>query len=174
MSRGKITGEVAWNATAFGQPMASGGGMSGWFKRPAFQSTLPALKKRSGIWVRTGKSTAFNGRLVPDVSAHADPALGYSIVLGGLPFYGAGTSASAPLWAALLACIAEQIGRPVGWVNKQLARAAKAGAFTDITKGDNTITGAKRGFDAGPGWDACTGYGTPNGKRLADVLAAKR
>jgi len=174
MSRGKFASETAWNSTVDGLQVATGGGMSGCFTRPAFQSSLRPKFKRSGIWTQKGSATAFNGRLVPDVAAHADHNGGYAIVLAGKPFFADGTSASAPLWAALLACVGEQIGRPVGWLNKNLARAAAAGAFNDITTGNNKIDGVGRWFEAGPGWDPCTGYGSPNGERLAAFLAKAR
>ena len=63
----------------------------------------------------------------------------------------------APLWAALIALINQQLGKPVGFLNTTLY-AKGASGLTDITSGTN---GA---YQAGPGWDACTGTGTPSGQ----------
>jgi kumamolisin len=170
--RGDFTGETAWNSTVFGMQRATGGGVSGWFPRPSYQRSLKGPAGQKGIWVRK-PSKQWRGRLVPDVAAHADRALGYAIVLGGKPFAADGTSAAAPLWAALLARVAEAIGRPVGWFNKSLPAAAAAGAFHDVTEGNNAVDDVARSFSAGPGWDPCTGYGSPNGERLVAALSAR-
>jgi kumamolisin len=80
-----------------------------------------------------------------------------------------GTSAVSPLWAALVARLAQATNRRFGLLQPLLYGPVSAGhvakGFRDITSGDN---GA---FDAGPGWDACTGLGVPNGTQLLDVLA---
>jgi kumamolisin len=68
----------------------------------------------------------------------------------------------APLWAALIALINQQKGKPVGYVNPSLY--ANPRALHDITSGNN---GAYR---AAPGWDPCTGLGSPNGAKLATAL----
>ena len=78
-----------------------------------------------------------------------------------------GTSAVAPLWAGLIALINESIGKPVGFVNPLLYQiVSSAGDFNDITSGTN---GA---YSAGPGWDACTGLGSPLGAQIAAALGA--
>jgi len=77
-----------------------------------------------------------------------------------------GTSAVAPLWAALIALINEQLGKPVGFLNTTLY-AKGPGALRDITVGTN---GA---YSAGAGWDACTGLGSPGGQALLTALKGK-
>jgi kumamolisin len=72
-----------------------------------------------------------------------------------------GTSAVAPLWAGLVALLNESLGSPLGFAQPRLYSAA---GFHDITSGDN---GA---YDAGPGWDACTGLGSPDGSALLSAL----
>jgi kumamolisin len=72
-----------------------------------------------------------------------------------------GTSAVAPLWAGLLARINSELKTPAGLINTRLY--ANPGAMRDIRTGNN---GA---YKAQPGWDACTGLGSPDG---AQVLAA--
>jgi kumamolisin len=73
----------------------------------------------------------------------------------------------APLWAALIALINEQTGKPAGFVNTTLYAMAAQKTFHDITSGNN---GA---YSAGPGWDACTGLGSPDGEKLLTTLSGK-
>jgi len=107
------------------------------------------------------------GRGVPDVCGDADPATGYQIFYGGKGNVVGGTSAVAPLWAGLLARINQKLGTPVGYFNPLLySKLGNSGAFRDITKGNNDTTGNIGGYSAGPGWDACTGWGSPRGAAL--------
>jgi len=78
-----------------------------------------------------------------------------------------GTSAVAPLWAGLIACFNSSLKTPVGYLNPTLYQtvAAVAGTFHDITSGNND------GYSAGPGWDACSGWGSPNGAAILQSLA---
>src|SRR5208337_4170610 len=69
-----------------------------------------------------------------------------------------GTSAVAPLWAALVARINHKMGKPAGFLNPLIYnQAVEASGFHDITEGNSGS------FSAGPGWDPCTGLGTPDG-----------
>jgi kumamolisin len=110
----------------------------------------------------------FQGRGVPDVCGDADPASGYEVLVDGASTVIGGTSAVAPLWAGLLARINQSLGKPVGYLNPLLysasADAGTSAAFHDITSGSNG------GYSAGPGWDACTGLGSPNGAALLASL----
>jgi kumamolisin len=76
-----------------------------------------------------------------------------------------GTSAVAPLWAGLVAVANQQLGTHVGFIQPAIYAAKAASAFNDITVGNN---GA---FSAGPGWDACTGLGSPIAGKLIPLLA---
>ena len=75
-----------------------------------------------------------------------------------------GTSAVAPLWAGLVALLNEGLGRPVGWFQPFLYSPAARGGLHDIVDGSN---GA---YSASPGWDPCTGLGSPNGAALLAAL----
>jgi kumamolisin len=76
-----------------------------------------------------------------------------------------GTSAVAPLMAGLLALINEQLGKSVGFLNPILYQGIdQTQVFNDITDGDNN------GYSAGPGWDACTGWGSVDGTKLLNAL----
>ena len=137
-----IASETVWNDGSQGG--ATGGGFSVLFPLPAWQTS-------AGI--------AGSGRGVPDVAGDAAPESGFNILVDGQAEVVGGTSAVAPLWAALVALINQKKGTSVGLVNPLLYPAAKD--FHDITQGNN---GA---FKAGPGWDACTGLGSPDGAKLA-------
>ncbi len=168
LSAGKVLAEEVWNTPMLGTHVASGGGESGVFARPDYQASLPALPTK-GVWRSPRRSVGTPGRLVPDVSALADRAIGYAMTLGGRPFVGHGTSAVAPLWAALLARISERSGKRVGWINSVLYRGGGRG-FLDITEGNNQMPGAETWFSAASGWDACTGWGAPDGAALEKLL----
>jgi kumamolisin len=101
-------------------------------------------------------------RGVPDVAGDADPDTGYDVRIDGEDTVIGGTSAVAPLWAALIARINQASGKNAGLVNPQLY--ANPQALRDITSGNNGD------FEATIGWDACTGLGSPNGTLLASLL----
>src|SRR5580692_2132446 len=115
-------------------------------------------------------AAASGGRGVPDVAGNADPVTGYSIYADGKSQVVGGTSAVAPLWAALISRLAQATGTRFGLIQPALYAGASPGAdapgFHDITSGNN---GA---YSAGPGWDACTGLGSPDGTALLDRLKA--
>src|SRR5579862_3148252 len=148
-----IHSEQAWNELAQNEG-ATGGGVSEVFVTPAFQKGVKVPAAPNG----------FRGRGVPDVAADADPASGYNVLVDGQSTVIGGTSAAAPLWAGLLARINQLVGKPAGYLNPILYSANVAVTFHDITSGNND------GYSAGPGWDPCTGLGTPDGARLLAAL----
>jgi kumamolisin len=109
--------------------------------------------------------TQASGRGVPDVCGDADPQTGYVIRVDGAEETIGGTSAVAPLWAGLIACLDEHLGAPLGFVQPLLYPLLGSSSFHDITSGDNGS------YAAGPGWDACTGLGSPDGTALAAALS---
>jgi kumamolisin len=153
-----ITSETVWNELANDEG-ATGGGISDVFPLPSWQD---------GAGVPPSANPSKNvGRGVPDVTGDADPTTGYVTRVDGNPDVIGGTSAVAPLWAGLIALINQSIGKPVGFINPLLYQdAAKSGDLNDITSGNN---GA---YSAGPGWDACSGLGSPIGTQVAAALGA--
>lgn len=143
-SNSVITSEVVWNELATDEG-ATGGGVSTVFPLPSWQSGAGVPKPTNSA----------GGRGVPDVAGDADPSTGYSIRVDGQDLVIGGTSAVAPLWAGLLAVANAQNGQSAGFLQPLLYPAKAKAAFRDITSGNN---GA---FSAGPGWDACTGLGSP-------------
>jgi kumamolisin len=152
----KITTQVVWDDLPNGG--ATGGGVSDVFALPSWQTSAGVPPSSN-----PGRKS---GRGVPDVSGDADPQTGYSIRVDGKQTTVGGTSAVAPLWTGLLALVNQSIGRPVGYINPLLYGKAFASAFRDVVSGTN---GA---YDAGPGWDACTGWGSPDGAKLLSLLSA--
>jgi kumamolisin len=151
-SDGQIASEVVWNDVGGG---ATGGGASSVFALPAWQEGLQLTRTAGG-------TSPLASRGVPDVSGDASPETGYQVRVDGQNLVFGGTSAVAPLWAGLLARINQLKGEPVGFINPQLYN--QPGALRAITQGNNGD------FAASPGWNACTGLGSPNGVKLADVL----
>lgn len=150
-----IQSETVWNDGAQGG--ATGGGISDSFALPSWQQNVGVPPS-----VNAG---AHVGRGVPDVAGDADPQTGYVTLVDGQSGVIGGTSAVAPLWAGLTALLNETSGVRLGFFNAQLYAQART-ALNDVTVGNN---GA---YQAGPGWDACTGLGSPNGTQLAAALAA--
>ena len=165
--------EVVWNERGglrenFGG--SSGGGISMFFDRPKWQHRLS---------VEQENPDGIRGRCVPDVAAAAAMDTGYKLVIQGEKRVGrGGTSASAPLWAALIARINAKLGWRVGYLTPVLyqsppGRRKSVGAIVcnDIRKGNNK-TVPVGGYHARPGYDLTTGWGSPIGSRLLKAMKA--
>jgi kumamolisin len=147
-----IASEEVWNELA-AKEGATGGGVSTVFPLPSWQAS-------SGV----PKAGSFVGRGVPDVAGDADPTTGYIVRVDGSTSVIGGTSAVAPLWAGLLALNNAQNKTTAGFIQPTIYTAKAKPAFNDITTGNNG------NFKAGPGWDACTGLGSPIGTALIKLL----
>jgi subtilase family serine protease len=161
--------ETVWHTpSGAASPQTSGGGFSHLFPPPAYQDGVVGIGATRGV---------------PDVAADAAGQTGITLAVSAGPgkdyFYpAAGTSASTPLWAALIALADQYAGRHLGFVNPAIYRIARSAsyheAFHDITTGNNTITfpdGTITGYSAAPGWDPVTGWGSPNAQMLIPLLA---
>jgi len=150
-----ITSESVWNDGSTG----GGGGISDMLPVPSFQekANLPPS-------VNDGRTR----RGVPDVAGDAAPGTGYQVVVNGQTEVVGGTSAVAPLWAGLTALINEGATAPVGFFLPFLY--ANSTLLRQITEGNNIPSGNTVGYQAGPGWNACTGLGVPNGESLLMAL----
>jgi kumamolisin len=135
----------------------TGGGVSQHYPRPDWQDGLRVPRT----------SYKFKGRGIPDVAGVADPDTGYRVRLRRNDVQG-GTSAVAPLWAALIARFNQALGTRVGYLNPLLYESIAPLGFNSVTKGTNGK------YHARPGWDACTGHGTPDGKALLEALRRAR
>jgi kumamolisin len=152
--------EVVWNE---GPDSGTGGGVS---------DVTPVPSWQEGKVPRSINHGNFAGRAIPDVAANADPDTGYLIIAGGKAMVVGGTSASAPLWASLIARINALSNARTGNFNALLyGTIGPTGSLRDVTMGNNDTEGLLDGhFAAGPGWDACTGWGAPNGGKLLAAL----
>ncbi|WP_179401484.1 S53 family peptidase [Burkholderia guangdongensis] len=149
-----IRRETVWNDTAEGGG-AGGGGISTLYDLPVWQQGLEAT-------LADGSRVPLAKRGVPDVAGDASPQTGYEVTVAGATTVMGGTSAVAPLWAALIARLNAAGGANAGWVNPVLY--GHPAALRDITEGSNGT------YAAATGWDACTGLGSPDGAQLAAIL----
>lgn len=162
-STGSYMSETAWNQGS----EAPGGGFSHLYARPAYQDGVSGISKIRGV---------------PDVAGDAGEP-------GGTPIVAAvgsririlaasGTSGSAPLLGGLIALADQYAHHDLGFVNPliyQIARSPSYNqAFHDVTSGNNSVTAGQAsvtGYQAGPGWDPVTGWGSPNAQELIPLLA---
>jgi subtilase family serine protease len=170
---GTWIGETTWGLPD-GSPgsgfQASGGGFSHLFPRPSYQNGVHGIGSM---------------RALPDVAADANPQTGVPVVTsntgGGYTISGhGGTSASAPIWAGIIALADQHAGHHLGFVNPAIYQIARSlqyhQAFHDITAGNSNTAefpdGTITGYRAAPGWDPVTGWGSPNAQVLVPLLAS--
>lgn len=156
-----VVHETVWND---GPGSGTGGGVSDYTAAPSWQNGIVPVSINPGH---------FAGRAIPDVAANADPKTGYLTMSGGKFGIVGGTSAAAPLWASLVARINKAMGAKAGNFNALLySNYGPKGVLRDITVGNNDTDGLLDGqFAAGPGWDACTGWGVPDGQKLLAAMS---
>jgi kumamolisin len=171
--KGTAYNEVAWkdgDGLRADNGGSTGGGVSVTF--------TPPPTWQASVAVKSVNPAAKLGRCTPDVSADASANTGYFMVIGGKGIVEGGTSASSPLWASLIARMnaALPAGKRVGYVTPLLYKSAVAGGPTvgaagckDITSGNND-TATVGGYTSGTGYDAVTGWGSPNGVNLLNAL----
>jgi len=153
--------ETTW-AQSFG---TTGGGISDFFSLPTYQV---------GAGVPLSANDGHQGRGIPDIAGNADPASGYNLIVDGSNFPGVGgTSATAPLYAALVALCNARLGRNVGFLNPLLYALNNTGVIRDIADNASNATGGAPGYTAGPGWDGATGLGVVDGQGLLAALTAR-
>jgi len=148
---------------------STGGGVSRVFPQPSWQT----------VEVRPPDGSGVTGRIIPDIAALAGPPY-YQLVLLGRAAPNGGTSAAAPLWAALIARSAAALNPPRApvFLAPLLYGAGPDGhplgtsVCRDITSGNNTSTPPGWGFSAGPGFDAVSGWGVPDGPPLVGTQMA--
>jgi subtilase family serine protease len=147
--------EAAWGAPI--DQSGTGGGPSRFYPLPDYQKGV-------------AQSAGHGLRQVPDVSGNADPLTGFHIIFGGEDGQAGGTSASTPLWAATVALINQDLKKKglreagfanpaIYWMGQNSSKFASP-PFHDVTAGNNLA------YDAGPGWDFATGWGSMNAVAL--------
>jgi subtilase family serine protease len=166
---GAYASETAWNkqVPGFPQAVASSGGFSRVFARPAYQDGIPGSGARRGV---------------PDVSSDAGQGTGIAFVQAAngefAIFSAVGTSAASPAWAGIVALADQYAGRHLGFINPAIYRIGRSAryhrAFHDVTRGNNTVKSGSvtvKGFSASRGWDPVTGWGSPDAQVLIPLLA---
>jgi len=160
---GSWSAETIWNS---GNGHGGSGGISPTYPIPTWQQ---------GLNMTTNGGSTTN-RNIPDVAM-----VGQNISIiendGQTNTY-AGTSCSTPLWAGFMALVNQQgavYGQPtVGFINPAIYGIGLGtnflSCFRDITNGNNTSGSSPTRFYAVPGYDLCTGWGTPAGQALIDAL----
>ena len=162
---GSWVSEKVWN---WGNGIGTCGGISVTYPIPVWQLGI-------NMTTNQGSTTMRN---LPDVALTADNI--YIIADNGIEEPGTGgTSCAAPLWAGFTALVNQQAAQgaraPVGFLNPTIYNIGKSplygATFHDIVVGNNTSPASTNEFYAVPGYDLCTGWGTPAGTNLIDILA---
>jgi hypothetical protein len=165
---GSWSAEQVWNwGDVNGTYAGTSGGISSYYPLPSWQSGV-SLDSNGG---------STNNRNIPDVALTGDNIIVY--YGGGIVTNVGGTSCAAPLWAALTALVNQQTALlelpPVGFLNPALYTLGQSSNYTssfhDITTGNNFSAASPAEFSAVAGYDLCTGWGTPAGQSIIDVLA---
>jgi uncharacterized repeat protein (TIGR03803 family) len=168
--------ETVWNSGNLGASHAwplngdgywgSGGGVSSVYSIPGWQQSVNT----------TAAGGSSSMRNIPDVALTADDV--WVIYDSGLSGSFMGTSCAAPLWAGFMALVNQQRvtngATPIGFLNPAIYAIGQstnyAACFHDITNGNNTWSGSPNKFNAGSGYDLCTGWGTVGGSNLINAL----
>jgi hypothetical protein len=162
-TNGAYLAEQVWN---WGGGQGSSGGVSTHYPIPSYQQGVSMAANQGSTTMRN----------VPDVALTADNV--YVVYGNGTNATVGGTSCAAPLWAGFMALVNQQASAvglpPGGFLNPALYAIGQTSTvvsrFHDITTGNNTWAGSPNLFFAVPGYDLCTGWGTPNGAGLIDFL----
>jgi kumamolisin len=195
---GAISKEIVWNELGdlqqgkFYYGGATGGGVSDRYPAPSYQIN-------AGVSLPSVNSPPAKGRCIPDVAGNAGMTTGYLVSQppgSSMPIAPVGgTSAAAPMWAALMACVRESLSKtfndkiPVFFFNDFVYANGKSGAFRDIVGGrkvtydpnqgpipgaftaaGNNRSSEANGYYSNEGFDLCTGWGSPNGIVLLEQL----
>jgi kumamolisin len=167
--------ETAWGQPATFSGGGGGGGVSSVFAMPTWQTGTGVNEPGYSSLSACGQTTLLC-RQVPDVALDANPDSGYVLrlttPLGNVWAQAGGTSAGAPLMAAITADIdtasAAVGGQSLGFANPFLY--GHPSVFRDVTVGTNSVHGSGPPYPAGTGYDMATGLGSPDGSALASAL----
>lgn len=170
MSGGAYVSETVWNwgPQNDGTYVGSSGGISKTYAIPSYQQGIDMTANQ-------GSTTKRN---IPDVALTGDDV--YVVYGNGQTGSFGGTSCAAPLWAGFMALVNQQAAQngqpPAGFINPAIYNIGKANPnytsiFHDVTTGNNFSSSSPSKYSAVAGYDLCTGWGSPNGTNLINVLA---
>ncbi|MGO8765423.1 MAG: protease pro-enzyme activation domain-containing protein, partial [Limisphaerales bacterium] len=160
---GSWVSESVWN---WEKGIGSGGGVSAQYPIPGWQTNVSMAANQGSTTMRN----------TPDVALTADNVY---VRADGFDYNVGGTSCAAPLWAGFTALVNQEAvasgQSTVGFLNPLVyaigGKAAYTADFHDIITGNNESPSSPDKFSAVPGYDLCTGWGTPAGQKLIDALA---
>ena len=157
--------DVAWNDGMPFDPHSRDGG--GWSTGGGISTVFGVPTYQKGADLPDSLDTGKTGRGVPDIAMSATD---YFVRVDRAEGASGGTSAVAPLMAALVARLNQGLDKRLGLMQPFLYANATT-VMHDVTHGDNGIVGSLQGYPAGKGWDACTGLGTPDGEAILKALS---
>jgi kumamolisin len=158
--------DIVWNDETPFDPRVLGGG--GWASGGGISVVFPVPTYQRDAKLPVSIVTSRTGRGVPDI---AMSAMNYFTRTDTAEESAGGTSAVAPLMAGLVARLNQAKKKNVGFLNPFLYANVAKGVVKDVTEGTNGIANTVQGYQAGPGWDACTGLGTPDGTAILNNLS---
>jgi subtilase family serine protease len=166
---GTYQGEVVWSELdGSNNSWTSGGGFSVLYKQPFYQLLAFHSSKQRGV-----PDVSFNASITHGILTWLDVPGDYT---GWVTF--GGTSVGTPGWASIVAIADQKAGHALGFINMALYltsinKKAYAANFHDVTVGNNSVVEngvSVTGFNAGKGWDAATGLGSPVADQLVNAL----
>lgn len=160
---GSWVSESVWHPSS---ASASGGGISAVYPIPDWQTNVSMASNQGSVSYRNSPDVAL---VANQVNVIANNGFGYGV---------GGTSCSAPLWAGIAALINQKAAQnglpPVGFLNPALygigLNSRYHACFHDVTAGNSFTPASPAEFSAEPGYDLCTGWGSPTGESLIDAL----
>src|ERR1043166_956906 len=172
----KWTNEIVWN-DGYTPPAWPPNGNGYWGSGGGISPNYPIPFYQQGVNVRAAGGSGYQ-RNFPDVALTANNI--WVVYFNGQAGSFRGTSCAAPLWAGFTALVNQQAaahGKPsVGFLNPAIYAIGQSSFYTncfhDITNGNSAWSGSAGLFSAAPGYDLCTGWGTPAGQSLIDALEA--
>ncbi len=163
---GTYNSEIVWNELDNSE--STGGGFSLLYNSPFYETLFTHNRKQRGV-----PDVAYNAAILHGVLVHWD----------GSWFLFGGTSCGSPQWAGIVALADQKAGHALGFINPalyvfSLGPKVYASLFHDITSGNNSVVEfdssnnpvSVTGFNAGTGWDATTGLGSPFADTLVNFL----
>jgi kumamolisin len=174
--------EETWNDAMYPPYTgATGGGISDFFSVPSWQAGIvpnsvnpPGTRQGRGVPDVAGNASSYSGYVLSIYGKQTTEVYVNGTLVGPSGAYG-GTSAVAPLYAALVALINAQLGFSVGYLNPTLYTIGQIPGQTvirDINDGLSNGFNGVRGYTSAKGWDACTGWGVVNGSALLEEIVA--
>eukprot|EP00656_Telonema_subtile_P049634 TRINITY_DN6209_c0_g1_i2.p1 TRINITY_DN6209_c0_g1~~TRINITY_DN6209_c0_g1_i2.p1 ORF type:complete len:240 (+),score=56.29 TRINITY_DN6209_c0_g1_i2:1107-1826(+) len=168
--------EVACSSKTGGL-ITTGGGFSTYYEQPKYQASAVADYFNTGSGEKATSGYVKTGRGYPDVGLAGH---NYPTIVGGQVSIGSGTSASTPVFAAMVSRVNSAriaAGKPtLGFLNPALYASNASSIYNDVTSGENNCAAqaqvcCSEGFYAAKGWDPLTGFGSVDFAKFKQLMA---